>query len=164
MKKIIAIAATSLLASHVAVANPYVGVSYGFLETEIFNTDFDTPVVQLGLGNDFTENFAAEFRLGLGADEDSKFGADLEIDKYFALYLKPMLPITEGFSIYALLGYADVTVDSRVGDEDDSDFSYGFGATVAASPGVGIFAEYLNLYDDSNVEISGFSLGVNIYF
>ncbi|MAY35250.1 MAG: hypothetical protein CMN84_04020 [Spongiibacteraceae bacterium] len=172
MKKAILAAGFGVFLAQAAVAKSYLGLSYAFFETELesggISVDFDTPTIQFALGHQFNENLGAEFRVGLGADEDSSFGLDVEISDYFALYLKPTLPLSDTLSLYALLGVAKTTVDTSFGDDDDSDISYGFGFSADANSEVSFFAEYVSLYDDSDdgvdVEINGFNLGVAFLF
>lgn len=172
MKKLILAAGLGCCLAQAAVAGPYGSVSYAFFETELSagggSVDFDTPTLQFAFGNQFNDNLGLEFRVGLGADEDSSFGADLEISDYFALYLKPTLPISDTVSLYALLGAAKTSLDSSAGDDDDNDISYGFGFAAEVGSGVDVFAEYIVLYDDSDdgvdVEINGFNLGVAFDF
>lgn len=172
MKKFIIAAGLGACLTQAAIAAPYGSVSYALFETEFEvsggSVDFDTPTVQFALGNQFNQNFAAEIRLGLGADEDSSFGLDLEVSDYLALYLRPTLPLSDTVSLYALLGLAKTNIDSSVGDDDDNDFSYGFGFAAKTSSTINLFVEYISLYDESDsgvdIEISGFNLGVGFDF
>lgn len=164
MKKILTAATLLGLMSGTAYGNLYGGLSYGFLETEFGSTDFDTPTLNFALGIETTPNLAVEGRLGLGVDDDSNSGFNVEIDDYFALYIKPILPLSNTVSLYGLLGFAETTIETNFGDEDDNDFSYGFGISAKTSQQLDLFAEYVNLYDDRNVEISGFNLGANLRF
>ncbi len=167
------IAAMTLgLLANPALAEVHGSVSYGFFETELefanVSLDFDTPTLQLALGNSFNNYLSAEFRLGLAADKDSSFGLDLEISDYYALYVKPTLPVSDTLSAYLLLGVARTNLDSSVGDDDDDDVSYGVGFSANAGQGFDVFAEYVNLYDDSDsgvsVEIAGFNIGLAYTF
>ncbi len=172
MKKIIAMVGLGALLAQAAAAESYLGLSYAFFETELesggISVDFDTPTIQFALGRDFNDHFGAEFRAGLGAAEDSSFGLDFKISDYFALYLKPALPVSDTLSFYALLGVAKTTIDTRIGDDDDNDISYGVGLSANANSEVNFFVEYVSLYDESedgvDVEINGFNLGVAFLF
>lgn len=165
MKKILTAATLLGLMSGTAHGNSlYGGLSYGFLETEFGSTDFDTPTLNFALGTEVSPHLAVEGRLGLGVDDDTNFGFNVEIDDYFALYLKPILPLSDTVSLYGLFGFAEITRETSFGDDDDNDFSYGFGASAKIAPQWDLFAEYISLYDDDDVEISGFNLGANLRF
>ncbi len=168
MKKTIAAAGLSLFLTQVATAETYGSVSYALFETEIIGIDFDTPTLQFAVGNQFDDNWGVELRFGVGTDEDRAFGLDMEISQYYALYLKPTLPLANNVSLYALLGVANTEVDTSVGEDDDSDISYGFGIAAEVNPGVDLFGEYISLYDDTDdgisVEIKGFNIGVGLTF
>lgn len=73
----------------------------------------------------------------------------------YGFYAKPMIPITEAFDIYALLGYAaikDIVVD-------DDGFSWGVGASYTVDDNFSIFVDYTGLYDDEvSDEIVGYTL------
>lgn len=165
MKKILTAATLLGLMSGTAYGNSlYGGLSYGFLDTEVGTTDFDTPTLNFALGIETSPNLAVEGRIGLGVGDDSHSGLKVEIDDYFALYVKPILPLSDTVSVYGLLGIAETTIETNFGDEDDNDFSYGFGISAKTSQQLDLFAEYVNLYDDRSVEISGFNLGANLRF
>ena len=164
MKKTLTAATLLGLMSGTAYGNLYGGLSYGFMETELGSADFDTPTLNFALGVEATPHLAVEGRLGLGVGDDGRSGVTVEIDDYFAVYVKPMLPLSDTVSLYGLLGVAETTVETNFGDDDDDDFSYGFGISAKTRQGLDLFAEYVSLYDDRNVEISGFNLGVNLRF
>lgn len=164
MKKLITAATCGLLFSGALCAEGYGGLSYGALETEFGSRDFDTPTLNLALGNIFNPNFAIEGRLGFGVDDDTDNGIKAEIEDYFAIYAKPMLPLSDVLTLYGLLGIAETTIDTNVGDDDDDDISYGIGLSAKTRQGFDLFAEYITLYDDDNVEVSGFNLGANMRF
>ena len=48
--------------------------------------------------------------------------------------------------------------------DDESDFSYGFGADFLVGDNIGINAEYMKLIDTSDVEVEAVSLGAKFYF
>lgn len=164
MHKSIMVLTGSLVLSGAAAADVYGGLSYGALETEFGSREFDTPTLNLAIGNVFNPNFAVEGRIGFGVDDDSDGGINAEIDDYLAVYAKPMLPLSDVLTLYGLLGVADTTVDTNFGDEDDDDISYGIGLSAKTRHNLDLFGEYVTLYDDDNVEITGFNLGANMRF
>lgn len=76
-------------------------------------------------------------------DVDSDFDA-------WGVYVKPMYPVTNEFTVYGLLGYADV-------DNADSGFSWGLGASYSFTDNLSVFADFVRLYDDS-VEFYAFDM------
>ena len=102
--------------------------------------------------------------MGFGVDEDTEGFAEVEIDDFLGLYIKPMLPISDAVTLYGLLGVAETTVDTNFGDEDDDDISYGLGVSAKLQHNLDLFAEYVSLYDDDDVEINGFNLGATLRF
>ncbi len=74
------------------------------------------------------------------------------------IYLKPMYNITTGFSAYGLVGYGK----AHAGDLDESGVQWGLGAKYELANGVGLFVDYMNLYegddfDGTNVKDAFFS-------
>ncbi len=68
------------------------------------------------------------------------------------LYIKPMYNVTTGFSLYGLAGYGQATYE-KDGDEYSEDgFQWGLGAKYELSNNVGLFIDYLDIYDDSNFD------------
>ncbi|HID99482.1 MAG TPA: hypothetical protein EYP59_04240, partial [Thiotrichaceae bacterium] len=71
----------------------------------------------------------------------------------FKFHVKPMYPVSDAFTVYALLGYAgaDITID-RADFEYTTDsvdgFSWGIGAEYKFSDAVGLFVDYVSVYDD----------------
>ncbi len=164
MKKLLSAAACGLLLSGTALADIYGGLSYGALETEMGSRDFDTPTLNIAIGNTFNPNIAIEGRIGFGIDDDSDSGVKAEIEDYFAIYAKPMLPLSDVLTLYGLIGIAETTIDTNFGKGDDDDISYGIGLSAKIQNGVEIFGEYISLYDDKNIEVSGFNLGATMRF
>ena len=64
------------------------------------------------------------------------------------IYLKPMYNITTGFSAYGLVGYGK----AHAGDLDESGVQWGLGAKYELANGVGLFVDYMNLYDGDDFD------------
>ena len=64
------------------------------------------------------------------------------------LYVKPMYALTTGFSLYGLAGYGWSTYKTY---EEDG-FQWGLGAKYELANGVGLFVDYLDIYDDDNYD------------
>lgn len=130
--------------------NLYVGVN-GSL--------FDDPTV-LGLGAHagavLHPNLAAEARLGLGLGEDD----NLEIDNYFALLAKGILPVDSNLAVYGVAGLARVaySVDGWWGNASgtESGIALGIGAQYHPTRELTLNAEFLML-----PEVEALSLGIS---
>ena len=175
----------------------YVGIAYGMTNVELVDTtypmggvleetilDEDYGSIMLQAGYDFNQYVGIEGRYWFGISSDSAIGGradfneDVTVDSW-GIYVKPQYPVSDAFNIYALLGYAgsDLTVDSGnydfTTDSVDS-FSWGLGAEYKFTNAVGIFVDYVSIYDDTedwdngegNTEgqISTFNIGVNYRF
>jgi len=69
------------------------------------------------------------------------------------LYVKPMYSITTGLALYGLAGYGQSTYCKvSGGDYRESGFQWGLGAKYELANGVGLFVDYLDIYDDDNYD------------
>jgi len=155
----------------------YVGLGYGLLAAEVRSSvilndsnydeaDLDWGTVMVQAGYKFNSYVAVEARYwnavsdgDLTLTEHTKHGevkyteddvvGDLGAAAW-AVYVKPMYPVTDSFDVYALLGYANTDTDSyRDHDEwDDGAFSWGIGAAYSFTDNLGMFVDYTVLYDD----------------
>ena len=122
-------------------------------------------------GYNFNEYIAVEGRYTTTfTDEDL-----VEMDGW-SLFAKPQYPVSEDFSVYALLGYGGVTMDGINGsgvDVDDSGFQWGLGMDYLATENISIFVDYTSLAVDMDgvyyngaleVDADAITLGVNYLF
>ena len=182
----------------VSTGGLYLGIAYGFMNAEIVDTtyprggvltenvlDEDFSSIMLQAGYDFNQYVGIEGRYWFGLDSDTtlftgdeNIPADVTVDAW-GIYLKPMYPVSDAFNVYALLGYAGADLEVSDGDytfkTDSVDgFSWGLGAEYRFTEAVGLFVDYVSIYDDTedfdngegNTEatISSFNLGVNYRF
>jgi len=68
------------------------------------------------------------------------------------LYVKPMYAVTTGFSIYGLAGYGQSTYEIKGSDCTENGFQWGLGAKYELANGVGLFVDYLDIYNDDNFD------------
>ena len=121
-------------------------------------------------GYDFNEYIAVEGKYTISfTHEDTT-----EMDGW-SLFIKPQYPVTEDFSIYALLGYGGVTLDGIDGfitDVDDSGFQWGLGMSYMVTESVSLFADYTWLTGMEGIfyngaletDVDAFTVGVNYHF
>ncbi len=115
--------------------------------------------------------FAAEGRYTTSvADEDM-----VEMSGW-SIFAKPQYPVTEDFSIYALLGFGGVTLDpvnASTVDVDDSGFQWGIGASYMVTENVALFVDYTSLANDMDgvywngalqVDVDAVTAGVTYQF
>lgn len=124
------------------------------------------------LGKEFNPNFALEGRIGLGVADDTVrvLGVDIavDLDNYYGVYAKGMLPTGTKFKPYGLVGYTygkiSGTGNGITISGDDHDFSYGIGADVALTKTLGLNFEFARLFAGDGFKVDGFSGGVTFKF
>ncbi|MDX1693386.1 MAG: porin family protein [Ketobacteraceae bacterium] len=158
------IAGAALLASNVASAELYGGVNYMAAELEVGSTDFDLGALYGRFGSQFNENLSGELRVGVGVSDDEVLGFNVEIDKYFGGYVRGSVPLNDGIMPYIIVGITDVDIDTDAGSDSDEDLSYGIGLDFKIDNQLMLNLEYMNMYDDDDVEITGLSIGAAATF
>jgi len=156
----------------------YVGIGYGYfnqsndnIASTAANIEFDVDSVLLQAGYQYNQYVAFEGRYWIGMGDISQSGGlnpgDYSGDmNAWGLYVKPMYPVADNFDIYALLGYADTSVEYDNGAYWDTDgFSWGLGAQYEIMENVLIFADYVNLsiQDSVDFESNDINVDVDIY-
>jgi len=68
------------------------------------------------------------------------------------LYVKPMYSVTTGLAFYGLAGYGQSTYCNASGDYSETGFQWGLGAKYELANGIGLFVDYLDIYDDDNFD------------
>ncbi|MGW8169605.1 MAG: outer membrane beta-barrel protein [Sulfurovaceae bacterium] len=85
--------------------------------------------------------------------------------KAWAIYVKPMYPITKKTDIYALLGYGNITLnDDDNGDWlDENGFQWGVGVSYAFEKNFSLFLDYVRLVDKNYSSHTGAQIGGSDY-
>ncbi len=122
-------------------------------------------------GYNYNEYIAVEGRYTTTfSDEDL-----VEMDGW-SLFAKPQYPVSEDFSVYALLGFGGVTMDGVNGsgvDVDETGFQWGVGLNYLATENISVFVDYTSLANDMDgiywngaleVDADAITLGVNYLF
>jgi opacity protein-like surface antigen len=177
MKHTIRIAALALGLPGIAAAQAqtglYVGASVSRFDLSINGLSNARPnVFSLKLGEQMTPNFAGEVRIGKGMSDDSVSGANVKVDSYYGIYGKGILPVTNEFSAYGLLGYTRGKVSvARPGNsasDTDGGLSYGLGADYMITKNASVGLEWARLFKGtvggSDYRVNGLSLGVGYKF
>lgn len=133
----------------------YVGLGMSAVSARDSSLDMDFTSSEIGqdrlanvtflLGYNLNEYFAVEGRYTTTFSNEDL----VELDG-LSVFVKPQYPLSEDFSVYALLGYGSVQMDGvgsakgRV-DVDDSGFQWGLGASYAFGDNYTIFVDYTSL-------------------
>ena len=140
-------------------ANPfYVGIALAAVSTRgsnVYLSFFGAKDGQDRLGN-FTFNAGYDFNqyVALEARYTTTFRDEDIVDMSgWSLFVKPQYPVSEDFTIYALLGFGGVTVGGihpiRPVSVDDSSFQWGLGVSYslksATDYNIEIYADYTSL-------------------
>ena len=163
----------------------YLGAGLGYADTTFKVTDCDISLDGNNLngtvlaGYNFNKYVAVEGRYtwlveeGFGAIGYGR-GANIDVKgDSWALFVKPMYPITDTVTVYGLLGYGQTSFTSY---EDimtnEGSYEYGIGAKFAVTNSVEVFGDWTKVYDDNydidnvniNSDTGNFIVGVNYKF
>jgi len=98
-------------------------------------------------GYNYNQYIAAEARYTTSVAYDD--GMDMNA---WSLFVKPQYPVSDAFSIYALLGFGGVSLDGGTNlnpmDVDDTGFQWGLGLSYAVTNNVDLFIDYTSLAND----------------
>lgn len=99
---------------------------------------------------------------------------DLVETDSLSIFAKPQYPISEAFSLYALLGYGAVTMDGVNGanvDVDESGFQWGLGVDWEVANNTSIFVDYTSLasemegtYYNGALEVDSDQINVGVIY
>lgn len=140
----------------------YIGGNIVWTDYSASGFPSSNPTVLAGrFGREFSRHFAVEGRLGLGIDDD----AGVDLDHFFGIYARGILPLADIFSIYGLVGFTAGKVSgTRPGggsfSDSDTDVSYGFGADLSIGRGLAINFEWAKLFEGSGYEVEATSVGI----
>ena len=124
------------------------------------------------IGKQLNPNFAIEGRVGIGIADDTVDAGGLpvtvEIDYYFGVYGKGILPLSSTASVYGLLGFTHAKLTASAAgfsfSDSDGDISYGIGGELGVSPTTSVSLEFARLLKGDGYRIDGLSLGVSFKF
>jgi len=159
-----------------AAAPYYVGIALANTSTrgsEIGLNFFDEKAGQdrllnitFNAGYEFNEYIAVEGRYTTDiAQQDS-----VDDMNGWSLFLKPQYPVSQDFTVYALLGFGGVTLEGNRNyypvDVDDSGFQWGLGVSYSLQSytgyGISIFADYTSLANDMDGVYGDYDLGADV--
>ena len=202
MKKFTLSVAAVMAMSTFAIAdsNPnedfYIGIAWGFASleadasvgTETANVEIDHDTVMYQVGYKINSYIAVEGRywdsIGDGdlsgsysdsANPGNNFSVEGDVETDFSawgLYVKPMYPVTEDFTAYALVGWGSVELEYEGFSDDERGFQWGLGASYNVNENISFFIDYIKLYDEDeaiyditgNVTMDSLNFGMNYNF
>ena len=88
----------------------------------------------------------------MDVDSGTKVTSANDVMSNLGLYFKPMYNLTTGFSIYGLAGYGKSTYEKAGKEYSETGVQWGLGAKYELANGVGLFFDYMTLYDDDNFD------------
>jgi len=113
--------------------------------------------ITLAGGYYFNKYFGIEGRYtrtltDLDIDNGSSVVSRDDVMSNLGLYIKPMFNLTTGFSLYGLAGYGKSTYEKHGIEYSESGLQWGLGAKYELANGVGLFVDYMELYNDDNYD------------
>ncbi|QFR43536.1 outer membrane protein [Sulfurimonas xiamenensis] len=142
---------------------------YGYIEGNDYDRydsyEVDTNAYMLQAGYQFNQYIAIEGRYWNAMDSEknsySRYtNGELDYSNDYSdgdwsawgIYVKPMYPVTETFSVYALLGYGNVSIKDEWSDDksllDENVFQWGIGASYSITENTSFFIDYVRLCKD----------------
>jgi hypothetical protein len=146
----------------------YAGVSFGSLSYKQDGLPTVRPqALAFKAGRELHRNIAVEVRAGFGVGDDtvSIAGTPVEftLDHYLGAYAKGILPLSEDFAFYGVLGVAAGKVTARgsgySASRSDTAISAGLGIDLAFSRYHVLNLEWAQLFDGSDYKVEAASLG-----
>ena len=159
----------------------YAGLGFSAVNTrdaDVSMDFFNSKAAQDRLANvsffaryNFNEYIAAEGRYTTSVGHRD----DVEMSGW-SLFVKPQYPVSENFSLYALLGFGGVTLDGVNGanvDVDETGFQWGLGTSYAITESMTVFVDYTSLANDMDgtfyngalqVDTDALTIGLNYLF
>lgn len=170
MRFILATALLALTLITPAHARGYLGIDYfgGLVDDSM--DEYNPGAVRLRSGAFYDRYLGLEGHYAIGVSEDEQGGTEFELDNLYGLYLLGQLPMADWFSVFARVGVAWTrgTFTSPTGSQDrfdESDFSFGAGASITLGERTDISADWMQYLDDDNVaQVQAINLGITFWY
>ncbi|MDV6250680.1 porin family protein [Vibrio sp. EA2] len=144
--------------------HPYFGIGYTYADADVYGTSIDNGLLGAIFGYKFHPNFGVDLRAYGNVSDDEVYGTTVKIERSFSILAKGIIPANEYIYFYGLLGFADSKVKASdiYGSVSDSDEDLQYGVGMAISKGksapLEIQIEWMSLYDEDDVDITGFNI------
>lgn len=159
----------------------YFGAQYATVNIENGNgVDTSPTALVFQIGKEINKNFAIEGRFGMGMGDDSTgafigitpFTVTQEVDTFFGIYAKGIMPASDVVSLYGMVGFTDGTVNTSITDGvitisdsgSESDISFGVGVDFDVTKSMALNIEYMNYIDVDNGTLDALSVGITTKF
>jgi len=86
----------------------------------------------------------------VNVDHGAEIVSENDVLENFGIYFKPMYNLTTGFSFYGLAGYGQSIYEKENETYREKGFQWGLGAKYELAEGLGIFIDYLDMYNNDN--------------
>ncbi len=152
---------------------PYWGVNIGQVNySESGAPHFNPTAFLASLGWVFSGNLAVEARAGTGIGSDSKtvsgVPVDLKVKSFYGAYLRGTVPVSDGFSFYALAGYGrgklEASALGATASTSDGSFSGGVGGELVVTKTGSVGLEYGRMFSGSGYHAEFLSVGYRMRF
>jgi opacity protein-like surface antigen len=105
----------------------------------------------------FNRYFGIESRysrtvLDVDVDHGAEIVSQSDVLENIGIYFKPMFNLTTGFSFYGLAGYGQSTYEKLDKTYREDGFQWGLGAKYELADGLGIFVDYLDMYNNDDFD------------
>lgn len=150
----------------------YGEVGYSFIKIEDESDDIKLGALRGIAGIEVHPNVALEGMIGFGVKDENIniLGTDVKVklERFYGLYVKPKLKVTNELELFARLGYAHSKVKASAlgtsSSDSEGDASYGVGASYSFSPRAYGTIDYMSYYNKDGVKANGVTLGVGFRF
>jgi opacity protein-like surface antigen len=140
----------------------YAGVGYTRVRYDEKAIDHSDRGFTLQVGYDFNPYMGVEARYTNTSKDSTGYSFDGDLEN-IALYLKPMLPVTQDVALYALLGYGKTSIDTQIGEESESGFQLGIGSKYNLIQNLSLFVDYTQFYKGNGFNRDPLSDDVTLY-
>ncbi|EGR0213697.1 outer membrane beta-barrel protein [Vibrio parahaemolyticus] len=143
----------------------YLGIGYQYADADINlgslgSYSLNNSLFGAMFGYRFHQNFGVEVRGYGSVSDDELYGISLEVERNFALLAKGLVPLGENVDLYGLLGYGKITASADGASESDEDLQYGIGFAFNKGTPLELQIEWMKLYDDNGLDLSGINLNI----
>lgn len=156
----------------------YGELGYTFLKIDAAGTSARPGAIRGVLGYDFHPNFAAEFMLAGGVNDDSKDGTvngtpttvDVDMRNLYGLFVKPKYEWNQ-LQLFGRLGYAHTRVKVKSTNnnlvdtnQSDNDFAWGLGVNYRFDPRMYVGLDWMRYSNQSGHKVDGITLGFGYHW
>jgi len=152
--------------------NIIIGSDYHFSEVNIVGKETQPRMTSIRVGAVLQKQIGVEFVYRAKSDKDNLFNSTIQLEESVSAYIRLLSRTYEDITMEIDLGYAATnltvngSVDNYSGTEKYSGFSYRIAAEekFRSYPNISLRIAYESLFDDGDLHIRGYSLGLSYQF